>query len=54
MRERAKLIGGELTVWSELESGTEVELRVPAALAYAPPHDRSWWQEKFSRREAKS
>jgi hypothetical protein len=35
MRERAKLIGGKLTVWSELDSGTEVELSIPAALAYA-------------------
>ena len=34
MRERAKLMGGKLTVWSELEAGTEVELSVPAARAY--------------------
>ncbi len=34
MRERAKLIGGNLTLWSELDSGTEVELRIPAARAY--------------------
>ena len=26
MRERAKLLGGKLTVWSEVETGTEVEL----------------------------
>ncbi len=30
MRERAKLIGGKLTVWSELDAGTEVELSIPA------------------------
>jgi ligand-binding sensor domain-containing protein/signal transduction histidine kinase len=35
MRERAELIRGRLTVESELESGTEVELTVPAAVAYA-------------------
>ena len=35
MRERAKLIGGKLTVWSELDSGTEVELSIPASRAYA-------------------
>jgi signal transduction histidine kinase/ligand-binding sensor domain-containing protein len=35
MYERASLIGGKLTVWSELESGTEVELTVPASVAYA-------------------
>jgi signal transduction histidine kinase len=34
MRERAKLIGGSLTLWSELDSGTEVELSIPAARAY--------------------
>jgi len=34
MRERAKLIGGKLTVWSELDSGTEVELSIPATRAY--------------------
>ena len=37
MRERAKLTGGKLTVWSELEAGTEVELSIPAARAYALP-----------------
>src|SRR6202012_720770 len=26
MRERAKLMGGKLAIWSELNSGTEVEL----------------------------
>jgi signal transduction histidine kinase/ligand-binding sensor domain-containing protein len=49
MRERAKRVGGKLTVWSELGSGTEVELRVPASHAYTrfrPPH-RSWLAEKF-------
>ena len=35
MRERAKLIGGKLVVWSEVDAGTEVELRVPASAAYA-------------------
>jgi PAS domain S-box-containing protein len=34
MRERARLAGGKLTVWSELDSGTEIELTIPAALAY--------------------
>jgi len=35
MRERAKLIGGKLAVWSALDSGTEIELTVPASQAYA-------------------
>jgi signal transduction histidine kinase/ligand-binding sensor domain-containing protein len=34
MRERAELMGSKLAVWSELDSGTEVELRVPASRAY--------------------
>jgi signal transduction histidine kinase/ligand-binding sensor domain-containing protein len=35
MHERARLAGGKLTVWSELDSGTEIELTIPAVLAYA-------------------
>jgi len=35
MHERAKLIGGKLEVWSELDSGTEIELTIPASVAYA-------------------
>jgi signal transduction histidine kinase len=34
MRERAKSIGGEMDVWSELGAGTEVELRMPGSIAY--------------------
>jgi signal transduction histidine kinase/ligand-binding sensor domain-containing protein len=34
MRERAKLAGGKLTVWSGLGTGTEVELSIPAPHAY--------------------
>ena len=34
MRERAGQIGGELQVWSEPGAGTEIELRIPAAIAY--------------------
>lgn len=40
MRERAGLVGGNLEVWSEVGSGTEVELTVPAASAYAKPASR--------------
>ena len=35
MRERAKMIGGRLEVWSELGRGTEIELTIPAVIAYA-------------------
>jgi hypothetical protein len=34
MHERAKLAGGKLEVWSKLDSGTEIELSIPAASAY--------------------
>lgn len=34
MHERAKLIGGTLSVWSDVDSGTEAELTIPAAVAY--------------------
>jgi signal transduction histidine kinase/ligand-binding sensor domain-containing protein len=34
MHERAKLVGGTLAVWSELDSGTEAELTIPASVAY--------------------
>jgi len=34
MRERAKLLGGQLEVWSELDSGTEIQLSIPASNAY--------------------
>jgi signal transduction histidine kinase len=40
MRERAKLLGGKLTVWSELDSGTEVELSLAAAHAYLAALER--------------
>ena len=37
MRERAHRIGGQLTLSSRAASGTEVELRLPASVAFAPP-----------------
>ncbi|MBV8051123.1 MAG: ATP-binding protein [Acidobacteriaceae bacterium] len=46
MPERAKLIGGKLSVWSEVDSGTEVELRIPARTAYAD-RSRSWFAQRF-------
>jgi len=50
MRERAKLLGGKLAVWSELDSGTEVELRIPASRAYETSTNRrrSWLAEKLT------
>jgi signal transduction histidine kinase/ligand-binding sensor domain-containing protein len=43
MRERATLIQGKLVVWSEVDEGTEVELRVPASAAYMTDRKPSWW-----------
>jgi signal transduction histidine kinase len=37
MRERAQSLGGELTIWSEVNSGTEIDLTVPSSCAYAKP-----------------
>jgi ligand-binding sensor domain-containing protein/signal transduction histidine kinase len=34
MRERAQSLGGELTIWSEVNSGTEIDLTVPSSSAY--------------------
>jgi signal transduction histidine kinase len=39
VRERADRIGARLEVWSEPENGTEVQLLVPAAIAYESFHD---------------
>ena len=54
MRERAKLIGGKFTVWSGLDSGTEVELSIPASRAYdtSAARRRSRLAEMFSRKDA--
>jgi signal transduction histidine kinase len=54
MRERAKLMGGKLTVWTATGSGTEVELILPAARAYATSPRRSWFAEKFSWKSVRS
>jgi len=48
MRERATLIGGKLTVWSEVDAGTEVELLIPASTAYPATRKSSWLARKFS------
>jgi signal transduction histidine kinase len=36
MRECSKLMGGQIAVWSERGSGTEIELVVPGTFAYTP------------------
>jgi len=44
MRERAQSIGGQLNVWSNQGAGTEVELIVPAKVAYRPGAKRPHWK----------
>ena len=34
MRERAQQIGARLDLWSEVGAGTEMDLRIPASIAY--------------------
>jgi ligand-binding sensor domain-containing protein/signal transduction histidine kinase len=37
VKERAELAGGKLSVWSRVDSGTEIELSIPASIAYIEP-----------------
>jgi signal transduction histidine kinase/ligand-binding sensor domain-containing protein len=48
MRERAELVGGHLDVWSEVGVGTEIDLTIPVAKAYATARARrrAWWPAK--------
>jgi signal transduction histidine kinase/ligand-binding sensor domain-containing protein len=49
MRERAEMIGGTLALWTSPNSGTELELKIPAFRAYrASPRRRSWLLERLS------
>jgi ligand-binding sensor domain-containing protein/signal transduction histidine kinase len=51
MRERAKLVGGKLTIWTELDSGTEIELIIPGAKAYVKSIRPLWYFGKRSATE---
>jgi signal transduction histidine kinase/ligand-binding sensor domain-containing protein len=42
MRERSASFGGHLHVWSEGNAGTEVELQIPADIAYSEPRRSSF------------
>ncbi len=48
MSERAKRLGGRLEVWSEHGAGTEIELTVPAPIAYSSIRNRQkyWFSRK--------
>jgi signal transduction histidine kinase len=50
MPEGAGVIGGHLTVWSEVGLGTEVELRLPAGAVYAASRRPSWMSRLFASR----
>ena len=39
LHERAELLGGKLAIWSEADSGTEIELSIPGSVAFAKPSD---------------
>ena len=41
IRERAKRIGAQFKLWSELGAGTEAELTVPARIAYGTKHRKN-------------
>ncbi len=43
MRERARKVGGQLEIWSGPGTGTEVELKVPSAVAYKMVRAKSGW-----------
>jgi signal transduction histidine kinase len=48
MRERAENVGGQLDVRSRPDSGTEVELSIPGAIAYDGSAGRSWLSKVLS------
>jgi signal transduction histidine kinase len=48
MRERAEIVSGRLDIWTKLDAGTEVELSIPAAIAYASSPRPSWLSQVFS------
>jgi ligand-binding sensor domain-containing protein/signal transduction histidine kinase len=53
MRERAELAGGRLDIWSKTGSGTQIQLTIPAAAAYADsPSQRTIWYRLFRDRGA--
>jgi signal transduction histidine kinase len=44
MRERANKIGAKVAMWSRPEAGTEIELRIPAAIAYLQKPRHTVWR----------
>jgi signal transduction histidine kinase len=54
MGERAKQIGGQLNIWSQMGAGTEVELSIPGAIAYKGARDGHRPFALFHRKRAQS
>jgi signal transduction histidine kinase len=50
MRERAQKLGARLLIRSGAGAGTDVELDIPAAVAYREPGAIPWWQKVLPRR----
>jgi signal transduction histidine kinase/ligand-binding sensor domain-containing protein len=50
MQERAKLVGGTLEVWSQVDVGTEIVVKIPAANIYAKPTSARWPFSRFRHR----
>ena len=45
MKERARRVAGSFEVWSRSGAGTEIELQLPAAIAYVRDTGAlTWWQ----------
>ncbi len=44
MRERARQTGGKLDIWSASGTGTEIDLSIPASIAYGRSPERSRWR----------
>jgi signal transduction histidine kinase len=49
MRERARQIGAEFTIWSGVGTGTEIEVSIPGSIAY-----RGWPRPRFRRSRKKA
>jgi len=43
MRERAKVLGASLEVWSNRDSGTEIQLTIPSSVAYVRSGTHRWF-----------
>ena len=52
MRERAAIVNGQLEVRSAMSGGTQIELQVPAAIAYRACARTSWWWVRRAQSEA--